>query len=545
MADSSHNKTNDASFIRYHVKGKGDTKQEYASIQKSLWVDGTCKSETVLWLGKVLDKEKLIFKSRQYGIFQLTPPDTISQLTNGEANCYGLTNDSSNSTILGDELSQIYDSSDCLSFGSVFVASELLKQSELISLFTSPFAEIKGLGDAVMSLVLYKLTQCGPSMLIKNWWNGTYAKLLYPNVKLDSPRISELLKEIGKEKYWRIFFQNYSQFIKKVSSLSCVLIDSTGIKNEINANLSQISSQRGTIKKEIRLIIVLDKDSGYPLYFKYVPGNIVDKTTLQHIFHEMDAYDFKVVTSILDAGYYSEENLQFLYDRKVSFITRFIPNLKIFKRIMQQDINDIDDVKYYCCYNNRHLKIKRIQINDIGKMKLYAYICKDLAEANKTEIHILSKLYKNMKVEELADIRKKLRERGIFILLSSIKMPTDKVLQFYYERADIEQIFDFAKNDLNLVPLRLHSESTLRGHFMVVFMATIAHAYIKRIKNKSKKLLPQSLSTIFEILKKHYTEVYQKKNFHLPRVPSTEIRTIYEGFDLEIPKKMLIKLTKN
>jgi hypothetical protein len=53
-----------------------------------------------------------------------------------------------------------------------------------------------------------------------------------------------------------------------------------------------------------------------------------------------------------------------------------------------------------------------------------------------------------------------IRERGKFILLSSIEMPTDIVLPFYYERAEIEQIFDFAKNDLDLVPLVLRSDST-------------------------------------------------------------------------------------
>jgi transposase len=34
-----------------------------------------------------------------------------------------------------------------------------------------------------------------------------------------------------------------------------------------------------------------------------------------------------------------------------------------------------------------------------------------------------------------------------------IELPTDKILPFYHERQDIEQIFDFAKNDLDLLPL--------------------------------------------------------------------------------------------
>jgi hypothetical protein len=40
---------------------------------------------------------------------------------------------------------------------------------------------------------------------------------LYPDLKLDSLQITEHLEEIGKDKYPRIFFDDYSKFIKKES----------------------------------------------------------------------------------------------------------------------------------------------------------------------------------------------------------------------------------------------------------------------------------------------------------------------------------------
>ncbi|MDR1583790.1 MAG: hypothetical protein LBS55_11160 [Prevotellaceae bacterium] len=206
--------TNESSFIRYQP-GRGKNKTEYASVQKSIWVNGTCQSETVLWLGKVLNKQEMIFKSRDNGVFKYEPPDKITPLSKGEMEYYGLYNKQSTNPIIGAELSEIYEQSTCLSFGGVYVAHEVLSKSELNDLFMQPFSEVNGLGEAVMSLVLYKLTQGGASIYTKNWWSGTYAKFLYPNVNMDSTRISELLKEIGKEKYNRIFFHNYSEFIKR------------------------------------------------------------------------------------------------------------------------------------------------------------------------------------------------------------------------------------------------------------------------------------------------------------------------------------------
>jgi hypothetical protein len=530
--------TKGSSFLRFQFKGSGEQRHEYGSVQRSIWVNNTCKSETVIWLGKVLNKDEMIFKSRANGIFKFTLPDVITPLSLGEIEFYGLSDLTTKNPLIGDELSEIYESPNCLSFGGVYVASEVLTQSGLTELFMAPFADIEGLGDAAMSLILYKLTKGGASMHIKDWFNGSCVKFMYPNLNLDSPRISELLKEIGKDKYWRIFFEKYSEFVKMQSSLRCALIDSTGLPNAIDTNLSQICNHGGRVNREIRLIVVQDKESGYPLYFKYVPGNIVDKSTLQHIFYEMDAYNIEVCSAIMDAGYYTEENLQFLYDRKVTFITRYIPNAKVYKKIIETEIDDIDNVLYHVMKDGRFMKVKVIKVNDIGKMELYAYICKDLAEANKQEFHILGKFdSEDADEKEIAEIREKLRKRGIFILLSSIKVPSNKILPLYYERQDIEQIFDFAKNDLDLLPLRIHSQATLRGHFMIVFMATIAHVKFRMILEKSKKC-KLSRTAAFDLLSRHVTVVYEKKKFHLPAIVDPTTRKIYESFHIEIPKKL-------
>jgi transposase len=201
----------------------------------------------------------------------------------------------------------------------------------------------------------------------------------------------------------------------------------------------------------------------------------------------MDAYDYKITSTILDAGYYSEENLKFLYNRNVAFLTRYIPNQKIYKRILNISLNDIDDMKYHVMKDERILKIKRVNINEIAGMKIYAYICKDLTEANKLKFNTLSEFEcENKDYKEIDEITKQLRKRGIFALLSSLKMPTNEILSVYYERTRLEQIFDFAINELDALPLRKHSEIAIRGHLMIVFMSTIAHVYMEKLMDKKK-----------------------------------------------------------
>ncbi|MDR1915838.1 MAG: hypothetical protein LBQ58_04600, partial [Synergistaceae bacterium] len=58
----------------------------------------------------------------------------------------------------------------------------------------------------------------------------------------------------------------------------------------------------------------------------------------------------------------------------------------------------------------------------------------------------------------------------------------------YYMRQSIEQTFDLAKNDVDLVPLRMHTEETFRGHLLLCFMSTVALMTVKRCLATRKKL---------------------------------------------------------
>jgi hypothetical protein len=289
-------------FFRYQERGRKKTKQLYASFCRGNWVDGKSKSETV-WLGKVIDKEDNIFKSRERGIYRFTPPDIFAHIAADEAEYYQIAAPGSYSTEVKNTTSVV--------FGSIYLVFEVIKKCGLLEIFKKAFGF---LGDTAIALILYKLTDCGASMHVKAWWERSYAKYIFPDVNLTSQNISKILVSMGKEECWRTFFEDYSRFVKERSPLLCALIDSTGLPNDIDIALTQTSNHGEEINRCIRLIVVLDQKSGYPLYFKYIPGNIVDKITLVNIFNEMDAYDIDIVTTILDAGYYSESNLMFMYD---------------------------------------------------------------------------------------------------------------------------------------------------------------------------------------------------------------------------------------
>ena len=63
-----------------------------------------------------------------------------------------------------------------------------------------------------------------------------------------------------------------------------VLVDSTGLPNDIQIPITAVDNHNHVISNEARLILVVDRKSGLPLYFRYVAGNIVDGSTL-HVFN--------------------------------------------------------------------------------------------------------------------------------------------------------------------------------------------------------------------------------------------------------------------
>ncbi|MDR0555727.1 MAG: hypothetical protein LBG20_01785 [Holosporaceae bacterium] len=64
---------------------------------------------------------------------------------------------------------------------------------------------------------------------------------------------------------------------------------------------------------------------------------------------------------------------------------------------------------------------------------------------------------------------------GKFVLLSSKKIDPNNVIPLYYIRQIAERMFGIAKDDLNILPLRTHSEPNFKGFMMLTFISLIVY----------------------------------------------------------------------
>lgn len=130
------------------------------------------------------------------------------------------------------------------------------------------------------------------------WYDGSVAQILYPKANLTSQRTSDFLKSIGKRENVECFFDAHIQWGKEhVCMDPAVLIDSTGMPNNIHFPLTAVSNHNEKVSRKIRMTTVVQRDSGYPLLFRLDAGNINDMSTITHSINELPMHN--IVTDFL------------------------------------------------------------------------------------------------------------------------------------------------------------------------------------------------------------------------------------------------------
>jgi hypothetical protein len=336
------------SFIYYrNIKGA-----LYASVCTPKKVNGK-KDNQEQYLGRVIDKENGVFQSRERGRFKYNLDGGFSEIS------------------MSDQAQK--EEKLILDFGDAYVLYQILQGHGYWELFRSI---LPGWEDTLCSMVSYKVIRGGANCYAADWWSGSYMRVICPKAKIESQRISEFLKVLGDEYIQRRFFQKYLTKISEGQKNHGILMDSTGMPNDINFPLTAVNNHNGVISNEVRLILAVDRITSLPLLYRYNAGNIVDVTTLKSTLLELQAYGVNVDFSILDAGYYSQGNVKALYEDSIRFITRLRSNLTLYKNLVADHVDGLESRRNAVFYRDRLLYIKCVPVDLFG-YQAYAYVAID------------------------------------------------------------------------------------------------------------------------------------------------------------------------
>jgi hypothetical protein len=489
---------------------------KYAKITISRRVDGQVMTEQT-HLGRVLDEKRGIYQNRERGVFTYDPEtDTYS---NPPASFVPplLKRKGSRENLI-------------LDFGDSFFLSEYIK---LKGLRPSIDALSYGNPDTLYAMIHYYILCNMANCHAQVWFEGSFVRELHPGANLSSQRISDLLASIGDEWSQREFFHEYLDLVAKREEGDDILIDSTGLPNSIHFPLTAISNHNGVISNEVRLIYVVQQHTDLPLFFRYCPGNVIDISTLLKTLHELKAYNVNTKFAILDAGYLDDQNIRDLYENRISFLSRMKENRRIYKQMVDKHLRALEIKENLVEYNGRYVYILRDECEVVDGCKAYVYVCRDITMRGLES----SKLFANAKKKNMStsDVYDTLEGQGIFVLFSSRPIAREKLLGTYYIRAQIEQIFDIAKNYTNLLPLRVQTEETFRGHLVLAFIASV----VAKMLQTDLKRTGYTVESALLNLRNQKCKVFDREV--LPQETIKKVNDIYKTFKLTCPNSIARK----
>ena len=436
--------------------------EQYASAAVSKR-NGSETSIEYIYLGRVLDREKGIYKSKDRGVFCFDP-------ATGE---FGSVPEEYVPPVNTDARKRNHVSVD---FGDTFLMDSFLHSSGLMDIIDKVnYGNPDTLHAMVLFYTLSGLANCDAI----HWYEGNIVRLLYPKANLTSQRISDFLTSIGTPEKQLDFQKAYLQYVlEHYKQDKNILIDSSGLPNSIHFPLTCQNIHNGKVSNEARLIFVVQRSTGIPIYYRAVPGNIVDVSTLERVFLHLDSLGIDISSCIMDAGYNSGSNLDLFYDEnhscKIGFITRIGSGDKAFKDMIRNELGTLDTKENLVQYEDRYLFIKKkpVMVGNNKDNPAWLYLGLDLARMSDEQHKLLKRARKSSLTTD--EVFEALQTEGLFGVLSGTDIPCEELLPTYYLRQAAEQIFDIAKNYTKLLPLRVRTEATFRGHLLLSFIASCA-----------------------------------------------------------------------
>lgn len=469
------------SFIRYKRFGN----KEYAYEITAYWdpVEKKPRQRT-RYLGLVLDKEKGIYRKKE-------PEEKSEKLI--------------------------------LDFGDVYLLQEFIESEGIDHLLGRVFGERK---RYLLALLGYRL--CHPSAMnyASIWHEGSVSRFLYKGVDLSSQRISDFLESIGDEALQRRFFEDYvSSFAEAKEG---VIIDTTSLPNQICFPFNAWGYGDSSMDKQIRFLFVVDRNSSLPLFFRYLPGSVVDVSTLGTTVEELKKLGIRASFVLLDAGFFSEDNIKGLYKEHIDFLIRLPSKLLIYRELIERETGKLESFSNAVRYGERALFVGQKRITLYGK-RAYAYLILDPERKGRETRELLLDALERPEDEQKIEFE--LRKKGVMILVSSFRLGKEEVVPFYYMRQAVERLFCFSKDDLKLIPLRVHKEETLRGYLLLTFLALVVFMRLKKAIGE-KHTAEEALLTMRNLKCKVYDE-----EMLIPELTKQQ-KEISERLGIIMPKKL-------
>ena len=319
--------------------------------------------------------------------------------------------------------------------------------------------------------------------------------------------------------------------------------------------------------------VACDSANREPLFYELYPGSLNDISQLTCMIDKAHGYGYRNIGFILDRGYFSKGNLEYMEKNGYSFLI-MVKGMKDFIReivIENQGSFENSRGKYIDRYDLYGTTVKSLLYEgDAKKRNIHIYYSDGKAYGEKQEIkqkirrlkkyldgcvgkecvafgpEIMKYFYLNFekdgKTLKLAEentsaVEKELSLAGYFAIVSSENMTARETIELYKSRDASEKLFRSDKSYLGNKSMRVYSDEALSSKVFIQFIALILRSRIYiALKEKSEKMLkkpnyltvPAALKELEKIVMiRHLDGVYR-----LDHAVTATQKTILDAFGL-------------
>ena len=404
------------------------------------------------------------------------------------------------------ELKAGVNRSSCIRIGAFLVIRKILEEYELPAILK----KYLGIKDCGLFLDLAAYSIVAENNAAQYYPDYAYNHPLFTagmHIYSDS-KVSDFFASVTDDQ--RIGFLNEWNSNRDHREKIYISYDSTN-KNCQAGNIEMVEFGHAKDDKNLPVFnysIAYDTYNREPLFYEQYPGSIVDISQLQFMLEKASGYGYRHAGFILDRGYFSKENIQYMdkcgYDFVImvkgmnSFVSDLILenkgkfensrecNIRQYKTYgmtvkKQLYASDTRERYFHLFYSDHKAAAEREQIDArMERMMRYLNSLKGqkvtISEGYKECFHL--ETYEEdgtfLFARERADVIERERDLGgYFAIVTSEKMTAKEALELYKSRDASEKLFKGDKSYLGNKSLRVQSDEAASAKIFVEFVALI------------------------------------------------------------------------
>ena len=270
--------------------------------------------------------------------------------------------------------------------------------------------------------------------------------------------------------------------------------------------------------------VAYDTHNQEPLFYEKYPGSLNDISQLQFMLDKASGYGYKKIGFILDRGYFSCENIQYMDKCGYSFVIMVKGMSALVNELILENKGTFENKRVNNIYEyGVYGKTIRHKLYASDKKERYFHLYHSISKESAERIEIENRInqmtqylkkyqnkvkefgpgfekYFNLHYDEKSQafilpeercsvVERELDLAGYFCIVTSEKMSAKEAIELYKSRDVSEKLFRGDKSYLGNKSIRVYSEESARAKIFVEFVAMIVRCkmYIK-LKEEMKKL---------------------------------------------------------